>query len=51
MTSPFPGIDPYLEDPTLWRDMHRRLITYAADAPQPLLHTRYPVRMKGEISP
>lgn len=29
MTRPFPGMDPYLE--SHWRDIHHRLITYAAD--------------------
>jgi hypothetical protein len=29
MKSPFPGMDPYLEQH--WRDIHHRLITYAAD--------------------
>ena len=26
MTSPFPGMDPYLEDPAVWRDFHGELI-------------------------
>lgn len=26
MASPFPGMDPYLEDPYLWRDVHKGLI-------------------------
>ena len=26
MASPFPGMDPYLEDPYLWRDVHGGLI-------------------------
>ena len=29
MASPFPGMDPYLEQ--FWRDVHARLIIYAAD--------------------
>lgn len=29
MASPFPGMDPYLEE--FWRDVHARLIIYAAD--------------------
>ena len=29
MASPFPGMDPYLE--RFWRDVHARLIIYAAD--------------------
>lgn len=26
MQSPFPGMDPYLEDPTIWRSVHHHLI-------------------------
>ncbi len=29
MPSPFPGMDPYLEDPILWPGVHQGLITYA----------------------
>lgn len=32
MASPFPGMDPYLEQ--FWRDVHARLIIYTADALQ-----------------
>ena len=31
MESPFPGIDPYLEHPWLWPDVHHRLIAALAD--------------------
>lgn len=31
MPSPFPGMDPWLEHPALWPDVHQRLITYAGD--------------------
>ncbi|MBS1251592.1 MAG: hypothetical protein MAG451_00625 [Anaerolineales bacterium] len=41
MPSPFPGMDPYLEDPAIWSDLHQRLITYAADALQPDIRPRY----------
>ena len=27
MASPFPGMDPYLERPTLWPDVHHELIS------------------------
>jgi hypothetical protein len=27
MPSPFPGMDPYLEAPELWPDVHHRLIS------------------------
>jgi len=36
--SPFPGMDPYLEDPELWRDAHHRFITATSDQLQPLLN-------------
>jgi hypothetical protein len=35
MKSPFPGMDPYLEN--YWGDVHHRLITYACDQIQPIL--------------
>lgn len=31
MPIPFPGMDPWLEHPALWPDVHQRLITYAGD--------------------
>ncbi len=31
MPSPFPGMDPYLEEPTLWGGLHTRLITTISD--------------------
>ena len=45
MPSPFPGMDPYLEDPTLWPGVHQRLITYAADVLQPEVRPRYHARI------
>jgi len=33
MKSPFPGMDPYLEQ--FWRDVHHRLVIYACDQLQP----------------
>lgn len=41
MPSPFPGMDPYLEDPEHWRGIHHTLITYMRDDLQPLLRPRY----------
>ena len=32
MPSPFPGMNPYLENPDLWSEVHHRLITAIADA-------------------
>ena len=32
MPSPFPGMNPYLENPELWSAVHSRLIVAIADA-------------------
>ena len=32
MASPFPGMDPYLEDPAYWRDVHNRFINAWCEA-------------------
>ncbi len=37
----FPGMDPYLELPSLWADFHSRLIVYLAEHLRPLLRPRY----------
>jgi hypothetical protein len=37
----FPGMDPYLEDPTIWPDVHSRFIVYSAEHLQPQLRPRY----------
>jgi hypothetical protein len=37
----FPGMDPWLEHPTLWPDVHSRLITSIADELAPRLAPRY----------
>lgn len=41
MPSPFPGMDPYLEDPVLWQDLHSRLINAISDQLQPQLLPNY----------
>ncbi len=38
-------MDPHLEDPELWPDLHISLITYIRDALQPVLQPRYRARM------
>lgn len=40
MPSPFPGMDPFLEDPRLWPGVHARLITAACEQLQPILRPR-----------
>jgi len=49
MPSPFPGMDPYLEEPVRWPDVHQRLITYIADALQPQIRPRYHARMGERV--
>lgn len=41
MELPFPGMDPYLEQPGLWPDVHTRLITASCDAIQAQLNPNY----------
>ena len=45
MPSPFPGMDPYLEQPESWPDLHHRLIAYMAEALQPALEPGYRARV------
>lgn len=41
MPSPFPGMDPYLEHPELWPNVHHGLISALRDILVPLLRPRY----------
>ncbi|PSR17032.1 hypothetical protein C8255_14750 [filamentous cyanobacterium CCP3] len=41
MPSPFPGMDPYLEQINLWSEFHSRLIVAIADALAPELLPKY----------
>jgi hypothetical protein len=41
MSGPFPGMDPWLEEPNVWVGVHPRLLIYIADTLQPLLGNRY----------
>jgi Protein of unknown function (DUF4058) len=47
--SPFPGMDPWLEHPSLWPNVHQRLITYASDALQTQLAPRYYVSIGERV--
>jgi len=40
MELPFPGMDPYLERPSLWPDVHASLISAARDQIQARLGVR-----------
>ncbi len=46
MPSPFPGMDPYLEQSAFWSSFHSRLIVALADALAPQLRPRYYVEME-----
>ncbi|MBI5368019.1 MAG: DUF4058 family protein [Planctomycetes bacterium] len=46
MRSPYPGMDPYLESPALWPDVHNRLIAAIGDCLGPALRPRYYVRLE-----
>ncbi len=41
MRSPFPGMNPYLEQPIFWSEFHSRLIVAIADALAPKLLPKY----------
>ncbi|MEZ4870308.1 MAG: DUF4058 family protein [Caldilineaceae bacterium] len=41
MTSPFPGMDPYLEHPEIWPGFHHRLANEVADQLNPLIEPKY----------
>ncbi|MDH3603277.1 MAG: DUF4058 family protein [Candidatus Tectomicrobia bacterium] len=49
MPMPFPGMDPYLERPGLWREVHTRLIVAIADALGPMIrpHDRVAVEQRS----
>ena len=46
MPSPFPGMDPYLETPALWSDLHASFITYWRDALLACLPSNYEARIE-----
>jgi uncharacterized protein DUF4058 len=46
MPSPFPGMDPYLEERELWPDVHLSLITAIRDALAPQVAPHYYVRIE-----
>ena len=50
MRPPFPGMDPWLEHPTLWPDVHNRLITSMADELAPRLAPRYFVGVESRTT-
>ncbi len=49
MPSPFPGMDPHLENPTTWPDLHHRLISYISEMLQPKLRPNYNARIGERV--
>ena len=49
MPSPFPGMDPYLEEPGLWPDVHHNLITFAARFLTQQLRPKYYARVEERV--
>jgi hypothetical protein len=46
MSSPFPGMNPYLENPVFWSEVHNRLIVNLADSLAPLIPPQYRVAIE-----
>lgn len=49
MSSPFPGMNPYLESPNRWPTVHNRLIVGLADFLTPLLLPKYQVDIDKRV--
>ena len=49
MPSPFPGMDPYLETPHLWPDVHHELISGIRHALNPHLRPNYVARVELRV--
>jgi hypothetical protein len=49
MSSPFPGMNPYLEQPEFWSEVHSRAIVAAAIAIEPELNPNYRVAVEKRI--
>jgi hypothetical protein len=50
MASPFPGMDPYLEDPAFWRDFHNRFINFWCEAIADQLPDSYEARLDETVN-
>lgn len=49
MPSPFPGMNPYLENPEFWAEVHSRLIIAIADVIAPQLRPKYRVAVEKRV--
>jgi len=50
MLSPFPGVDPFLEDQEYWREFHMQFISHAHDALAEQVPDIYEVRLRERLS-
>jgi hypothetical protein len=50
MPSPFPGMDPYLEDPAYWSDFSARFLTYLCDLVNERLPDNYEARIDEKVN-
>jgi Protein of unknown function (DUF4058) len=49
MPSPFPGMDPFLEDPRRWADFHHRFITICSDFLLAAVRPKYYVQIEERV--
>src|SRR5580704_10964061 len=49
MPSPFPGMDPYLEGPNIWPDVHLEMISKIRAALNPRVLPSYTVRVETRV--
>src|SRR5947208_719922 len=49
MPSPFPGMDPYLEDPGVWPDFHATFINYCRESIADQLPPNFVARVREQI--
>jgi hypothetical protein len=47
--SPFPGMDPYLEAPTIWPDVHNTLMNIFREQLNPLLAPKYLAELETQV--
>ena len=50
MQSPFPGMDPYLEDPAYWSDFHGSFLLYLRDFINERLPDHYEARLDEKVN-
>ncbi|MBI3946477.1 MAG: DUF4058 family protein [Armatimonadetes bacterium] len=50
MPSPFPGMDPYIEDPEVWSDFHARLAEQVSGGLNQIIQPRYVARMVPRVT-